>query len=369
MGRMLKNGNDGGAKTLSDVRHDIPVFRFNLMQTSKLTQEKKLSKHFCRVLSLLSIVLAAAWLIFNPAPQQSEEPGSATFLHHPSGQGNAEVANMKYTSKAPKRLYASVAIAGSQQDSYRRRGGRGRQQSDRSDYTTWEIEKEFTDDVFTFVRIQFDSGGFGRGGGWSNDFPDCDWNFSVRLHELTSLKVDPNGKVVRLTDPELFDYPFVFMSNVNRMNLADAEAEAMRKYCLKGGFVMADDFWAPAAWRHVKSQMKRVFPTLEPRELTRDHEIFNLVYELKGIPQVPSIFAWQQGDKFEYWHGDPEGDEAPHFWGYFDENDRLMALMCHNNDIGDGWEREGENKEYFIEYSERVSYPLGINIVTYVMTH
>jgi len=253
------------------------------------------------------------------------------------------------------------------QESFRRRGRR--QVPDRSEYTMWEIEKEFAKDVFTFVRIQFDSSGRGRGGGWANDFPDCDWNFSVRLHELTSLKVDPNGKVIRLTDPELFDYPWVFMSNVNRMNLDEAEVEAMRKYCLKGGFVMGDDFWAPQAWRHVRNEMKRVFPNREPRELPRDHEIFNLVYDLKGIPQVPSIFAWQQGYKFEYWHGDPQGDEDPHFWGYFDDNDRLMALMCHNNDIGDGWEREGENKEYFKEYSERVSYPLGINIITYVMTH
>lgn len=255
------------------------------------------------------------------------------------------------------------------QSSIRRRSRGGRSAPDRSEYTMWEIEKEFSDDVFTFVRIQFDSGGRARGGGWANDYPDCDWNFSVRLHELTSLKVDPNGKVIRLTDPELFEYPWVFMSNVNRMNLDEAEVEAMRKYCLRGGFVMADDFWAPQGWRHVRNQMKRVFPDREPKELPRDHEIFNLVYDLKGVPQVPSIFAWQQGYKFEYWHGDPEGDEGPHFWGYFDDNDRLMALMCHNNDIGDGWEREGENKEYFEEYSERVSYPLGINIITYVMTH
>ena len=253
------------------------------------------------------------------------------------------------------------------QESIRRWGGR-RKAPDRTEYKMWEVEKEFANDVFTFVRIQFDSGGR-RGGGWANDYPDCDWNFSVRLHDLTSLKVDPNGKVIRLTDPELFEYPWVYMSNVNRMNLEDEEVEAMRDYCLKGGFVMGDDFWAPRAWRHVREQMKRVFPNREPRELGRDHKIFNLVYDLEGIPQVPSIHAWQQGYTFEYWHGDPEGDEAPHFWGYFDDNDRLMALMCHNNDIGDGWERENENKEYFEEYSERVSYPLGINIITYVMTH
>ena len=191
----------------------------------------------------------------------------------------------------------------------------------------------------------------------------------MRLHELTSLKVDPNGKVLRLTDPKLFDYPFIYMSNVGNMNLHDDEVESMRRYLLKGGFLMADDFWAPAAMRHVRSEMSRVFPDREPEELPANHEIFRLVYQLKGIPQVPSIFAWQQGDAFEYWHGDPEGDESPHFWGYFDDDGRLMALLCHNNDIGDGWEREGENPIYFRDYSERVSFPLGINIVTYAMTH
>ena len=248
-------------------------------------------------------------------------------------------------------------------------GRRMRSTSDRNAYPIWENDRSFENDVFTFVRIQYDSGGFGRRGrNWDNDYPDCDWNFSVRLHELTSLKVDPNGKVLRLTDPKLFDYPFIYMSNVGNMNLHDDEVESMRRYLLKGGFLMADDFWAPAAMRHVRSEMSRVFPDREPKELPANHEIFRLVYQLKGIPQVPSIFAWQQGDAFEYWHGDPEGDESPHFWGYFDDDGRLMALLCHNNDIGDGWEREGENPIYFRDYSERVSFPLGINIVTYAMT-
>ena len=260
-------------------------------------------------------------------------------------------------------LIAAVGIA-----QWQRGQGRMRQTTHRSDYPEWKIEEEFQHDVFTFVRVQFDSG-YGPGRGWDNDFPDCDWNFSVRLHELTSMQVDPNGKVVRLTDSELFDHPFIFMSNVGRMYLSNHEILALRRYLLNGGFLMADDFWTPQQWRHVYSQMKRVFPDREPRELTRDHEIFHLVYDLQGKPQVPSIFAWQRGDTFEYWHGDPQGDEDPHFWGFFDDRGHLVALLCHNNDIGDGWEREGENTEYFHRYSERVSYPLGINIVTYAMTH
>lgn len=244
-------------------------------------------------------------------------------------------------------------------------GGRRQQRPDRSEYPTWEVAAGFPQDVFTFARIEFRS----RRGGWDNDFPDCDWNFSFRLQQLTSLQVDPNGKVIGLSDPELFDYPFIYMSNVQNMVVEEDEVAGLRRYLEGGGFLMADDFWTPAAWRHVSREMSRVLPNRKPRELALDHPIFHIVYDLKEKPQVPSIFAWRQGDRFEYWNGDPEGDEEPHFWGYFDDHDRLMALFCQNNDIGDGWEREGEDKEYFREFSEKCSYPLGINILTYVMTH
>lgn len=246
-------------------------------------------------------------------------------------------------------------------------GRRGRAIPDRSEFPMWEIDSRLPKDVFTFARARYSSNG--THGGWANDFPDCDWNFSARLHELTALKVDPDGVILDLVDPKLLDYPFLYMSNVGGMSLNKSEADALGNYLLRGGFLMADDFWAPAGWENVKREMQRVLPGRKPRELDAGHRIFNLVYHLKGKPQVPSIRAWQRGHTFEYWHGDPEGDEGPHFWGYFDDSDRLMALMCHNNDIGDGWEREGDNEEYFQEYSVRVSYPLGINIVTYALTH
>ena len=52
-----------------------------------------------------------------------------------------------------------------------------------------------------------------------------------------------------------------------------------------------------------------------------------------------------------------------------DDNGRVMVLICHNTDLGDGWEREGEDEWYFTEFSEKKSYPMGINIVVYAMTH
>jgi len=115
-------------------------------------------------------------------------------------------------------------------------------------------------------------------------------------------------------------------------------------------------------------QIKRVFPDREPKELPADHEIFRCVYRLKEKPQVPSIHAWQgSGETFEWRPGDDT--RTVHYKALFDDKDRMMAIICHNTDLGDGWEREGENVEYFHEFSEKKSYPMGINIVTYAMTH
>jgi hypothetical protein len=65
---------------------------------------------------------------------------------------------------------------------------------------------------------------------------------------------------------------------------------------------------------------------------------------------------------------DPTTREV-HFKGIFDDKNRLMCIICHNTDLGDGWEREGEDEWYFHEFGEKKSYPMGINIVFYAMTH
>jgi len=45
-----------------------------------------------------------------------------------------------------------------------------------------------------------------------------------------------------------------------------------------------------------------------------------------------------------------------------------MVLMTHNTDIADAWEREGEDHEYFNQFSPR-GYAIGVNVVLYALTH
>jgi hypothetical protein len=258
---------------------------------------------------------------------------------------------------------------------YGRRRGRGgfdpEQRPDRNGLPEWEVAKGFESDVFTFVRIRYGSYGGrrgGRGGGWSTDYPDSELNFSFRLQQLTSMKVDPHGKVLDLTDERLFDYPFIYMIEPGALSFEEAEVAALRKYLLNGGFLMVDDFWGEAEYANFYDEIKRVFPDREPIELDLSHPIFHCVYDLKEKPQLPSIGIAQA------FRGTPvtwERDDAkvPHYKAIFDDKGRIMVIICHNTDLGDGWEREGEDEWYFREFSEKKAYPMGINIVYYAMTH
>ena len=236
----------------------------------------------------------------------------------------------------------------------------------------WSNDPEFERDVFTFARVRYTSRGrYGRGG-WDTDAPDADLNFGFRLQQLTSLKVYPKEKDIDLTNPELFDFPFIYIVEPGSLEFSDEEAKTLRKYLLNGGFLMVDDFWGDYEWENLYEQMKRVFPEREPQELPLEHPIFHCVFDLKEKPQVPNFGTGEDsqyngGITWERGHG--PGVETPHYRGIFDDKGRMMVIICHNTDLGDGWEREGVYEYYFREFSEKKAYPLGINIVFYALTH
>ena len=233
----------------------------------------------------------------------------------------------------------------------------------------WTNAPRFKKDVFTFVRIEYSVGAHGRGSSgdqrWAIDFPDSDLNFSFRLQQMTSLKVNPDGRVLKITDKELFEYPFIYIVEPGRLSFTEEEVPILRRYLLNGGFLMCDDFWGDREWENFAEELKRVFPERVPVDLPIEHPIFHAVFPLKEKPQVPGLPHALRGRTHE--RGD-EGAEV-HYRGISDDKGRLMVIICHNTDLGDGWEREGENEEYFRQYSEPKAYPMGINIVVYAMTH
>lgn len=238
----------------------------------------------------------------------------------------------------------------------------------------WGSAEDF-DGSWNYCRGWYGSNRREAGGtGWSTDFPGADNNFSVRLAELTFVRVklgldgQPSNVVLRLTDALLFHCPLLFMEDTGTIRLRENEIANLRMYFMKGGFLWVDDFWGARAWSQWTEEIGRVLPPKDYPiiDIPPDHPIMHTLYDLKKIPQVSSIQFWYRN------HGSvsERGQDSPHasFRGIEDRNGRLIVVMTHNTDISDTWEREGENQEYFEKFAPE-GYALGVNVVLYAMTH
>ncbi len=87
---------------------------------------------------------------------------------------------------------------------------------------------------------------------------------------------------------------------------------------------------------------------------------------MKVIPQIPGVGWFLRGYGYE---PDKPDSEGAHYYGVYDDKGRMVMCICHNTDLGDGWEEEGISQWFFETYSEKQSFPMGINIVFYAMTH
>ena len=268
-----------------------------------------------------------------------------------------------------------------------RSGGRGSERlitepgpASRAGVPEWDVDNDFSDDIFTFVRIMYNNGeGWGRrgGGGWRTDFPNADLNFSYRLEQLTSMIVDPDAGTLDLLDDKLYDYPFIFIIDPRNLSFRDNEATALRRYLLNGGFLMVDDFWGTTMKQDFFRELEKVFPDKKPISLGLSHPIFNAVFPLSIKPQVPSEDSAERNKgrgEYETYEDEilqryGEGPAPADYLAILDDNERIMVLICHNTDLSDGWEEEGKSQWFFTRFSESLSYPMGINIVYYALTH
>jgi len=229
---------------------------------------------------------------------------------------------------------------------------------------------------FTFSRVLYESDRREQGGqGWYTDYPTADQNLMIRLSELTTTSVGfaehqyPDHLVLPLTDPRIFNYPFLFMSDVGTLRLSGPEIERLGQYLRKGGFLWVDDFWGPYAWEQWIGEIRRVLPATDfPLiDIPLDHAIHKVMYAVDEVPQIPSIQHFRQSGYRATSERGVSSAEV-HFRAITDDHGRILVLMSHNTDIADGWEREGEDYEFFYRFSVN-AYEIGINTVIHAMTH
>ena len=209
--------------------------------------------------------------------------------------------------------------------------------------------------------------GFGRGGGsWAIDYPKADQIFLSFIDRLLSnLDAYERERPVLLDDPELRRFPYLYALEVGYMNLTPPEIEGLRGFLLAGGFLVIEDFWGPNQWANFEYQMEQVLPGYPIVDLSRDHEIFSVFYEITELLQVPNIrngWASVNGGSTSECYGC-----LPQVKGIYDEEGRLMVVINFNTDLGDAWEW-ADDPYYPLKFSTYAS-EMGVNRVVYAMIH
>ncbi len=154
----------------------------------------------------------------------------------------------------------------------------------------------FEDGAFTACKLMYTSSRREAGGiGWSTDYPFAAVNLMTRLSELTATRVSHDSRrevnywVVRLTDPALFECPFLIGTDVGTATFSDEETKRLREYLLKGGFLWVDDFWGTEAWDQWSGDIRKVLPEFPIFDVPVDHPIRSVLFSIAEVEQVTSI--------------------------------------------------------------------------------
>jgi len=214
---------------------------------------------------------------------------------------------------------------------------------------------------FRFVRIQY-SYGYGGGGGrrgrgggtapWQHDYPTAELNLYEAMERTTKIKIHGQPLILTLSDKRIFEYPILYLCEPGYWRISELEAKNLREYLNRGGFIIFDDFRGRREWMNFANQISVVFPEKEFVELAPDHPIWSVYYEIDPVA-APSLTSGRMG----------RYDDQ--YFTMYDEEGRLMMVVCYNQDIGDGWEWPNRNWDQ----ASTEAFKMGINFIIWALTH
>jgi len=218
------------------------------------------------------------------------------------------------------------------------------------------------DAEFGFARLMYSDGrGFGSWrGAWLVDYPEAEYHFTQGIERLTRVDIG-EPVMIDLAQDSLFDHPWLYAVEVGRWYLSDFEAERLREYLLRGGFLMVDDFHGTYEWAVFMESMRRVFPDRPLVDIPDEDPIMHVLYDVDERIQIPGIFPIMQGITYE------QDGVTPVWRGIYDDAGRLMVVVNHNMDLGDAWEHADDPR--YPQPMTTLAYRFAANYVLYAMTH
>jgi hypothetical protein len=195
--------------------------------------------------------------------------------------------------------------------------------------------------ALTIAQLQYDGGG-----DWYAN-PSGLPNLLQAIRTRTGVPVAERPGRVRLTDPQLWAYPFIYMTGHGNVRFSDEEVRLLRRYLLGGGFLHVDDNYGLD--ESFRREIRRVFPDRELQELPPSHPVFRVFYEMpRGLPKIHE-----------------HDGKPPQAFGIFDRG-RLVLFYSYESDLGNGWE-DADLHDVAPELRE-AALRMGVNLFMYALS-
>lgn len=196
-------------------------------------------------------------------------------------------------------------------------------------------------DAPTIAQVQYDGGG-----DWYAN-PSSLPNLLREIRRRTGLPVASRPARVRLTDPDLWRYPYLYITGHGNIRLSEAEIRSLRRYLAHGGFLHVDDNYGLD--ESFRREIRRVFPDRELVPLPADNPVYHVFYDLPdGLPKIHKH----------------DGLPAQGF-GIF-ERGRLVVFYSYQSDLGDGWEDADVHGDP--PAKREAAFRMGVNLFLYAMS-
>ena len=194
--------------------------------------------------------------------------------------------------------------------------------------------------VMTIGRLHYDGGG-----DWYAN-PSSLPNLLSAIKTRTTLRVATEERVVTLSDDDLWNVPYLYMTGHGNVHWSDQDLATLRRYLQQGGFLHADDNYGMDL--SIRRELTRLFPDHPLVEVPLDHPIYHLLYDLpRGIPKI-------------HVH---DGKPAQGFGIFLDG--RLVVYYSYQSDLGDGW--EDPQVHHDTPEKREAALRMGVNLFAYAV--
>lgn len=202
------------------------------------------------------------------------------------------------------------------------------------------------------ARWRFGTNGLIGHMGWSHNYPSSDENLNQFIKDSTGIDVEiASFRIVELGSPEVFDYPFAYVSEPGEMELTDQEVINLREFVERGGFVLMDDFDGTVQIETMRAQVARAFPERPFVQILDDHRVLHTHFDLADLnrmsPYVP-------GGRIVY-------------YGIMNDHGELAIAAGHNNDLANFWDWYDEPQMPLEPAAD--AFRLGVNFAIWAFTH